>query len=72
MDQSLNLQQVFIKLRQLPVSVQLQVLEYVEFILAKHQTTTESPTEFRFDWAGSLEGEQKSSVELQHEASDLR
>ena len=57
MDQSLNLQQVFIKLRQLPVSVQLQVLEYVEFILAKHETTNESPTAFRFDWAGSLKNE---------------
>lgn len=72
MESNMNLQQVFTKVYHLPIAVQQQVLEYLEFVLSKHQTTMEEPSTFRFDWAGSLAGEQKNSVELQHEANNLR
>lgn len=72
MESGINLQQAFSKVAHLPAAVQRQVLEYLEFILAKHQPEQEEPDTFRFDWAGSLSEEQKTSVELQHEASELR
>lgn len=72
MERVSHLQQAFTKIYQLPVAVQQQVLEYLEFVLVKHQPIVEEPATFRFDWAGSLEGEVKTSVELQHEANELR
>ncbi len=72
MESRINLQQALIKVAHLPAAVQQQILEYVEFMLKKHEATQEEPDTFRFDWAGSLSDEQKTSVELQHEANDLR
>lgn len=72
MESDTNLQQAFIKVAHLPAAVQQQILEYVEFMLAKHQSTPEEPSAFRFDWAGSLREESKTAVELQHEANGLR
>lgn len=72
MERIIHLQQAFTNVYHLPVAVQQQVLEYLEFIIVKHQPAFEEPTTFRFDWAGSLEGEKKTSVELQHEANELR
>ncbi|MDX1939206.1 MAG: DUF2281 domain-containing protein [Saprospiraceae bacterium] len=72
MESGINLQQAFIKVAHLPATAQQQIVEYIEFMLKKHQPTQEESGAFRFDWAGSLGEEQKTAVELQHEANDLR
>jgi hypothetical protein len=62
------------RFRELPRKIQLQVLEYINYLLkdSKHQETEND--KFKFDWEGGLSElrEAHSSVELQHLASDLR
>jgi len=60
------------KLRVLPIAIQRQVIEYLEFLHKKYAGSSVEPQPFRFDWAGGLEEETKSAVELQHEANQLR
>ena len=59
-------------IRRLPPERQAEVIEFVEFLLAKHARTPRRP--MKCDWAGGVRDlrEQYTSVELQHEASTWR
>lgn len=60
--------------RDLPKKIQLQVLEYIEYLLKNSRQEEKKNDKLKFDWEGGLSdlGEAHSSVELQHLASDLR
>ena len=58
--------------QELPPDVQIQVREYVEFLLAKH--SRKPGKKLRQDWAGTLRDfrEEYTSLELQQKALDWR
>lgn len=58
----------------LPVKIQEQVLEYIEFLISKYKKKEKKHTTFKFDWEDGLSEmkENFTSVELQHQANDLR
>ena len=62
------------RLKVLPEDVRKQVLEYMEFLLSKHQRRTNEARDFRFDWAGGLAdlADKYTPVALQHKASEWR
>ena len=68
----MNLYLTLAKLQSLPEQVQEQVRDYIEFLVQKYQTSQEPSDHFLFDWEGQLSIPGKSSVDLQHEANDLR
>lgn len=61
------------KAGQLSEQLQQEVLDYIEFLLAKYPQFSE-PKPFRFDWEGGLSKlqSQYTSVELQHKALEWR
>lgn len=58
----------------LPKKIQRQVLDYIEFLTTKYRKEKERSTSFKFDWEGGLSEIKKeyTSVELQHQANELR
>ncbi|UJG44072.1 MAG: DUF2281 domain-containing protein [Candidatus Heimdallarchaeum endolithica] len=62
------------KMRELPEYLKKEVLDYMEFLLAKHKYRKKEVTKFKFDWEGGLSDikDRFTSVELQHKASEWR
>ena len=58
----------------LPTKIQEQVLDYIEFLMSKYKKKGEKDSVFKFDWEDGLSEMKKdyTSVELQHQANDLR
>ena len=61
------------KVRKLPENLKKEVLDYIEFLLEKHESKIKKK-EFRYDWEGGLSDlrDEFTSVELQHKASEWR
>lgn len=57
---------------QLPLDIQKEVLSYAEFLLERRSKKKQKAPVF--DWEGALkdQGEQYSSVQLQHEIGKMR
>ena len=62
------------KIHHLPLSVQKQIMEYIDGLLAKTPPKKRKRTKPTFSWEGGLSGMKKkyTSVELQHFANQLR
>ena len=65
------------RIKELPVDLQKEVLDFIEFLLRKRniKNKDEIPNnDFNFDWAGGLSelAECYTSVELQHKAMEWR
>lgn len=62
------------KVRKLPENLKKEVLDYIEFLLEKHQGKKIKKKGFKFDWEGGLSDlrDEFTSVELQHKASEWR
>ena len=62
----------------LPKQIQKQVIDYIEFLVAKYQKydnkETKNKSKFNFDWEDELSDlkNEYTSVELQHKANNLR
>ena len=63
-----------VKIQELPEDLRKEVLDYVDFLLMKHDTKENRAKKFKFDWEGGLSEvkEKFTSVELQHKASEWR
>ena len=68
--------EIEMKVQQLPDVLRREVLDYMEFLRKKHNSTStkSKAKKFRFDWEGALSGMRGefTSVELQHRALELR
>lgn len=62
------------KIKELPIDLRKEVLDYVEFLLTKHKGSKSKTKNFKFDWEGGLAEikDKFTSVELQHKASEWR
>jgi hypothetical protein len=62
------------KVRKLPENLKKEVLDYIEFLLEKHEGKKIKKKGFRHDWEGGLSDlrDEFTSVELQHKASEWR
>ena len=64
------------KLKGLPVALQKEVFDYIEFLLKKYKQKIEKAyrQKFNFDWEGGLSElrDKYTSVELQHKALEWR
>lgn len=62
------------KIRQLPVYLLPEIMDYVDFLLSKHGHPKQQTKAFTFDWEGGLANlsDQFSAVELQHKALEWR
>ena len=62
------------KVRKLPENLKKEVLDYIEFLLEKHQGKKIKKKRFGYDWEGGLSDlrDEFTSVELQHKASEWR
>jgi len=62
------------KLKQLPDYLLPEIMDFVEFLLHKHDQSKPQAKAFSFDWEGGLAhlSDQFNSVELQHKALDWR
>ena len=56
------------KIRELPEYLKEEVLDFVEFLLAKHKYRKKEINKFKFNWEGGLSDikDKFTSVELQH------
>lgn len=62
-----------VKIQELPEDLRREVLDYVDFLLMKHDAKESGAKKFKFDWEGVSEAKEKfTSVELQHKASEWR
>jgi uncharacterized protein (DUF433 family) len=66
--------EIEIRVRKLPENLKRRVLDYIEFLLEKHQGKRIGKREFKFDWEGGLSDmkDEFTSVELQHKAAEWR
>ena len=66
--------EIEMKVQRLPDVLRREVLDYMEFLLKKHNSTKSKAKKFRFDWEDALSGMRGefTSVELQHRALELR
>ena len=66
-------QLIKVRLEKLPVDLQQEVLDFIEFLIDKH-CKKEDKGKFRFDWEGGLSElkDKYTSVELQHKALEWR
>ena len=58
----------------LPKQIQEQVIDYIDFLVSKYRNKETKENKFKFDWENGL-SELKNdftSVELQHQANELR
>ncbi|NUM78916.1 DUF2281 domain-containing protein [candidate division KSB1 bacterium] len=62
------------KIKQLPVYLLPEIMDFVDFLLHKHGQPQQRAKAFTFDWEGGLASlsDQYSSVELQHKALEWR
>ena len=62
------------KLNGLPVSVQKEILRFIEELILKYQKPKQKSSKFKFDWEGGLSDFKNkfTSVELQHNINSLR
>ena len=69
----MNVQMIHAKVDELSLTLQQEVLDYIEYLLQKYPQSVEKET-FCFDWEGGLAElrEQFTSVELQHKAMEWR
>jgi hypothetical protein len=60
------------KLDELPADLEKEVLDFIDFLLQKHNKKTDKS--FQFDWQGGLSEfkDKYTSVELQHKTSEWR
>ncbi len=68
---------LYSKILQLPVHVQKEASDFIEFLFSKYNNAPSSKKKatkksFKFDWEGALRNTQNSSVELQHKAHEWR
>ena len=58
----------------LPLYLQREILNYIEFLAIKYHTNTTTKKKFKFDWEGGLADvkDKMTSVQLQHQAMDWR
>jgi len=70
----MNVQDIENKLEKLPDHLIPQVIDYIEFLLAKHCSNKIDNSKFKFDWEGGLSKLKNDyrSVELQHKALKWR
>jgi len=63
-----------VKIQELPEDLRKEVLDYVDFLLMKHDAKESRTKKFKFDWEGGLSEAKKkfTSIELQHKASEWR
>lgn len=61
------------KLKELPEDLKKEVLDYIDFLIQKHEKKVKN-RKFKFDWEGGLSELKKkyTSVELQHKAMEWR
>ena len=61
------------KLKELPEDLKKEVLDYIDFLMQKHEKKVKK-RKFKFDWEGGLSELKKeyTSVELQHKAMEWR
>jgi len=61
------------KLRELPEDLEKEVLDYIDFLMQKHEKKAKK-RKFKFNWEGGLSElkNQYTSVELQHKAVEWR
>jgi hypothetical protein len=66
--------EMVLKIEELPEDLRREVLDYIEFLLAKYRGKENRTKKFRFDWEGSLSEirGQFTSVELQHRGLEWR
>ncbi len=62
------------KIMNLPEEIQAEVLDFIEFLLARRYRPAKRAMQFKFDWEGALSviKEKFTSVELQHRAAEWR
>ncbi|MEK7449563.1 MAG: DUF2281 domain-containing protein [Planctomycetota bacterium] len=66
--------EIEMKIRNLPVAIKREVLDYVEFLLRKYPVGGTPKGKFKFNWSGGLSDikGKVTSVELQHKAMEWR
>jgi hypothetical protein len=65
----------YAKLNQLPVNIQKEVNDFIEFLFSKHlksQPKKNKKTAFTFKWEGAIKKSKLTSVELQHLSNEWR
>jgi hypothetical protein len=62
------------KMRELPEDLRREILDYMEFLLKKHESKKAGAKKFKFNWVGGLSELRGkfTSVELQHKALEWR
>lgn len=62
------------KLESLPISIQHEIIKYVEGLLLKYGKRKKTISKFKFDWEGDLSDLKNkfTSVDLQHRINELR
>ncbi len=62
------------KLKMLPMDLQNEVMDFIDFLLTKHGQKIQRKKQIKFDWIGGLREyrDQYTSVELQKKASEWR
>lgn len=66
--------EIEIKVKELPLDLKKEVLDYIEFLLTKYKLDQKRMRKFKFTWEGGLSEikEKFTSVELQHKALEWR
>jgi hypothetical protein len=62
------------KLHQLPEQLRKEVLDFIDFLIAKSRNNLVNKKEFKFEWEGGLSDfkTKYNSVELQHMSMEWR
>jgi hypothetical protein len=70
----MNIEDIGIKINQLPDHIKPEVIDYIEFLLNKYGSKKVKKSKFKFDWEGGLAKlkNKYTSVELQHKALEWR
>ncbi|MFC2130353.1 DUF2281 domain-containing protein [Bacteroidota bacterium] len=65
---------IYSKINELPPSLKLEALKFIELLENKRKKKIKSESEFSFNWEGALKEFKKTftSVELQHQVSEWR
>ena len=66
--------EIKMRMQELPEDLRREVLDYMGFLLRKYKGGETKAKKFKFDWEGGLSEirDKFTSVELQHNALDLR
>lgn len=76
----MNTYQFVAEIEKLPLNIQKEVMDFIEFLVAKYSLKSKPKTKkskkgkYKFDWAGGLSHlkDKYTSVELQHHINTLR